>query len=233
MSHGSLTEEGNLLSLKVVKVWESESLRKNNNKTLKWKKLGVYAAHVYWQACCLGVPDSWFGKKGLQCHALMQMTLGIAMRIMQKKKKKKRKKKKGGGSWKLKMEWLFCLQSNDFSKQRTWIGNKWTKTVSLKMQTSFTFLSVWFFKLSDPRSEGTCVSIDFALLIHLWLNPWIPFQDGAVPMTIKPSFHNAGNIYIALRQFLNELFPETLRDRSRWLTLFCTWRGSSLYRVTW
>lgn len=96
------------------------------------------------------------------------------------------------------------------------------------MQTSFPFWSVWFFKLSDPRSEGTYISIDLALLIHLRLNLSIPFYDGGVPMTIKPSSHNTRNIYTALRQFLNELSPETLRDRSGLLTPFCTQTGNNL-----
>lgn len=76
--------------------------------------------------------------------------------------------------------------------------------VSLKMQTSFTFWSVWFFKLSDPRSEDTCISIDLALLLHLWLNLWIPFYDGVILMTIKPGSHNTTRTYTALRPCLNE-----------------------------
>lgn len=148
----------------------------------------------------------------LQCHALMQMMLGVTMRIT--------KKKKSGGYRK----WLFCFQSNDFQSKGI---------LSLKMQTSFTFWSVQFVKLSDPRSEGTCICIDLALLIHLRLNLWIPFYDGGILMTIKPISHNTSNIYTALRQFLSELSPETLRDRSGLLTPFCTQRGSNLLNVTW
>lgn len=129
-------------------------------------------------------------------------------------------RKKSGGHCK----WLFCFQSNDFQSKGI---------LSLKMQTSFIFWSVQFVKLSDPRSEGSCICIDLALLIHLRLNLWIPFYDGGILMTIKPISHNTSNIYTALRQFLSELSPETLRDRSGLLTPFCTQRGSNLLNVTW
>lgn len=135
------------------------------------------------------------------------MMLGIAVRIM-------------GGKGELKIE-NGCFATNVwFSKPGHWIEHKLTKTLFLTMQTSFTFWSVQFFKLSDPSSEGTCISIDLALLIHLWLNLSIPFSHNGSQMTITLSYHNSSNIYTAFRQFLNELFPETLRNRFGLLTPF-------------
>lgn len=148
----------------------------------------------------------------LQCHALMQMMLGVSMWVMKKKK-------------------VVGIANGCFAAKVMIFQSK--GILSLKMQTSFTFWSVQFVKLSEPRWEGTCICIDLALLIHLQLNLWIPFYDGGILMTIKPISHNTSNIYTALRQFLTELSPENLRDRLWLLTPFCTQRGSNLLNVTW
>lgn len=63
--------------------------------------------HVSWMCQIVDSERPW----SFQCHALMQMILGIAMRIMQKKKKKR--EFTIGRIY----NWLFHFQSNDFQSK--------------------------------------------------------------------------------------------------------------------